>query len=178
MIDLGLQTFALDLLLDFDFVSHYFEAGFTTKLEMLYTQVTEFSGNSDVLRKSTILRDIQRFIQHNKVLFLSGQRYDLLSLLFNFNGGSMYFEAITTFREKMRKRGEVVNSVWLKNISEYGKRDTLRWMSDARGTVAAWYVMNELNYRYCVVSINMPESRLLIFNTDTGKTEWKSPDIN
>jgi WD40 repeat protein len=175
VMDLGLQTFALDLLLDFDFVSHHFEAGLATSLEMLYIQASQFAGNPELLRNSTILRDIQRFIVHNKVLFLSGLKYDLLSLLFNFNGGSKYFEEIFAFREKKKIRGEVVNSVWLKNTSEFGKRDTLRWISDSKGRVTAWNMINELNYRYCAVCIDGPQSQLLILATDTGQTVWNSP---
>jgi hypothetical protein len=175
-VDLGLQTFVLQLLLDFDFVSHYFEAGLTTQLEMLYIQAGKFSSCPELIRCATVLVDVQRFLAYNRSLFMSGQKYDLLSLLFNFNGCSMYFDTILKFRELKTRKGEAVNSIWIKNKSEYGKRNTLRWTADAHGEVRAWFLMNELNFRYCAVSIDMPEPRLLILDSMSGQTIWMSPD--
>jgi WD40 repeat protein len=176
VMELGLQAFALDLLLDFDFVSHYVDEGYSRQLEVFYLQASEFLDCTELLQQSaTILRDIQRFLAHNRTLFLSGIKYDFLSLLFNFNGGSKYFEAVMKFRETKRQKGDEVNSVWVINRSEYGKRDTLRWISEARGEVRAWYLMNELESRYCAISIDMPEPRLMILNAVTGQPLWTSP---
>jgi WD40 repeat protein len=174
VMDLSLHFYALDLLLDLDFVSHYFEAGSTTQLEILYLQASKFPSSPYLLRNSILLRDIQRFLAYNRSLFLSGQKYDLLSLLFNFNGGSEYFAAINKFREVKRARGENVNHVWIKNKSEYGKRNTLRWTSDVRGQVNAWHLLNELNFRFCAISIDMPEPRMLIMDVNLGQVLWRS----
>jgi WD40 repeat protein len=174
VIDLGLHYSALDLLMDLDILAHYFEAGLTTQLETFFFKVSKFPSSPYLLQNSIVLKDFQRFLVHNRSLFVSGQKYDLLSLLYNFNGGSEYFASITKFRELKRARGEYVNRVWIKNKSEYGRRDTLRWISDARGEVKAWHLMNELNFRFCVVSIDMPEPQMLIIDVNLGLVLWKS----
>ena len=176
VMDLGLQSFAIHLLLDFDFVSHYLESGLARILEVFYTQAYEFADCPDALRYSMVLVDIQRFLVHNRSLFVSATKYDLLSILFNFNGGSSYFEAITKYREIKQRRGDIVNSIWIKNNSEYGKRDTLRWKSEIQGLVRAWYLMNEMDSRFCIMSVDMPDPRLIVFEANTGSISWTSPD--
>jgi WD40 repeat protein len=174
--DLGLQSFAIDLMMDFDFVSHYLESGFSRKLELFYAQVSEFADCPDAIRHATVLIDIQRFLVQNRSLFVSAKKYDLLSMLFNFNGGSLYFEAIMKFRTMKQKRGDIVNSIWIKNKSEFGKRDTLRWKSDIQGVVRAWHLMTELNSSFGIMSVEMPDPRLIVFEASTGKELWASPD--